>query len=504
MDFGLGIPPLLSATTDSEGRYKLSNVAAGAYVLLAHAPAYVVQTSERRRRDNSGKGLNVAENDNLENVDITMTRGGVVTGKVTDEDGRPVVAESVTIFRLDQQGKRIVTAAFDAFGREETDDQGVYRIFGIEAGRYLVAAGSSPEEINTRMGAFYRRTFHPDTTDESKAKVIDIKPGGENENVDIRIARPTKGYAASGRVIDAETGRPVPGVMIHYGILKETRTSTSASFNLVNWPTNSAGEFRLEGLSPNSYKVGVANLEKSDFYSDQVDFEIVSGDVTGLEVKLSRGASISGVAVVEGSRDPAIIGALSKIELRFVGSVSKTMGDGLFDRTGAINADGTFKISPVRPGKKRIIADTYRAAKELSFIRMEHNGVEVKDLDIAAGDQVSGVRLVFGYGTAVIAGRVEIKGGMLPQTAILNVSADREGGAPEDLKFGKGAKVDERKQFVIDGLSQGTYKVWLRAFDTATGEPIKIPSTEQTVTIAGNARHEITLVLDLAKKEDDK
>src|SRR5499426_2944233 len=505
MDFGLGIPPLLSATTDSEGRYKLSNVIAGPYVLLTHAPAYVVQTSERRRRNNSGKALNVAENDNLENVDITMTRGGVVTGKVTDEDGRPVIAESVTIFRLDQQGKRIATDAFDAFGREETDDQGVYRIFGIEAGRYLVAAGSSPEEINTRMGAFYRRTFHPDTTDESKAKVIEIKPGGENEDVDIRIARPTKGYTASGRVIDAESGRPVPGVMIHYGILKETRSSTSANFNLVNWPTNSAGEFRLEGLSPNSYKVGVANLENSDFYSDQVDFEIVSGDVTGLEVKLSRGASISGVAVVEGSRDPAISAALSKIELRVVGGDSKTkMGDGLFDRTGAINADGTFKISPVRPGKKRIIADTYRATKELSFIRMEHNGVEVKDLDIAAGDQVSGLRLVFGYGTAVIAGRVEIKGGMLPQTAILNVSADRDGGAPDDLKFGKGAKVDERKQFVIEGLAQGTYRVRLHVYDTATGAPIKVPSTEQTVTIAGNARHEITLVLDLTKKEDDK
>src|SRR5215510_13867687 len=128
--FGLGIPPLLSATTDSEGRYKLSNVAGGGYVLIAHAPAYVIQ-GDRRRRDNSGKALNVAENDNLENVDITMTRGGVVTGKITDEDGRPVIAESVTIFRLDQQGKRIETDAFDPFGREETDDQGVYRIFGI-------------------------------------------------------------------------------------------------------------------------------------------------------------------------------------------------------------------------------------------------------------------------------------------------------------------------------------------------------------------------------------
>jgi putative ABC transport system permease protein len=327
----------------------------------------------------------------------------------------------------------------------------------------------------------------------------------DNENVDIRIARPTKGYAASGRVIDAETGKPVPGVMIHYGILKETGRGISVSFNLVNWPTNSAGEFRLEGLMPNNYKVGLANLEKSDFYSDQVDFEIVSGDVTGLEIKLSRGASISGVAVVEGSRDPAIVGALSKVELRVVGGDSKTtMADGLFDRTGAINADGTFKISPVRPGKKRIIADGYRAAKELSFIRMEHNGGEVRDLDIAAGDQVSGVRLVFGYGTAVIAGRVEIKGGVLPQTAILNVSADRDGGAPENPKFGKGARVDERKQFVIEGLAQGTYKVRLHAYDTATGEPIKVPSTEQTVTIAGNARHEITLVLDLTKKEDDK
>jgi protocatechuate 3,4-dioxygenase beta subunit len=504
MDFGLGIPPLPAATTDAEGRYKLSNVAAGGYVLLAHAPAYVIQ-GERRRRNNSGKGLNVAENDNLENVDIAMTRGGVVTGKVTDEDGRPVIAESVTIFRLDQQGKRIETGAFEPFGREETDDRGIYRIFGIEAGPYLVAAGSSPEEINTRMGAFYRRTFHPDATDESKAKVIEIKPGGENENVDIRIARPTKGYVASGRVIDAETGRPVPGVMIHYGILKETRGSTSASFNLVNWPTNSAGEFRLEGLSPNDYKVGVANLEKTDFYSDQVNFEIVSGDVTGLEIKLSRGASISGVAVVEGSRDPAILGALSKIELQVVaGDSNTTMGEGLFDRTGAINADGTFKISPVRPGKKRIIAYTYRAAKELSFIGMEHNGVEVKDLDIAAGDQVSGVRLVFAYGTAVIAGRVEIKGGMLPQTAILDVIAFRDGSSQDNSRLAKGSKLDERKLFVIEGLSQGVYKVRLRAFDPATGESIKVPSTEQTVTIAGNARHEITLVLDLTKKEDDK
>jgi len=503
IQLGVGIPPILTATTDAEGRYKFSDVAAGGYIVSVHAPAYALQV-ERRRRSDAGKGLNVSENDNLENVDLTMTRGGVVTGKVTDEDGRPVIAESVTVFRLDQQGKRIQTNAFEPFGREETDDQGIYRIFGIEAGHYLVAAGSSPEEINTRMGGFYRRTFHPDTTDESKAKVIEIKPGGEIENVNIRIARPTRGYAASGRVIDAETGKPVPGVLIQYGIMKETRSTTSIGFELVNWPTNSAGEFRLEGLSPNSYKVGVANLDKTGFYSDQVDFEIVSGDVTGLELKLSRGASISGVAVVEGESDPAILGALSKIQLRAVGDSKRRVEDELFSGTASINPDGTFKISNVRPGRKRLSADTYMAPKGISLVRMEHNGAEVEQLDVAAGEQVSGVRLVFAYGAGVIAGRVEIRGGALPQTAVLNVIAVRDGSASDDLKNAKGARIDERKQFVIDGLAQGAYKVRLYAYDSATGEPIKVPSAEQTVAIAGNARHEITLVLDLTRKEDDK
>ncbi len=503
IDLGIGIPPILTAMTDAEGRYKFSDVAADVYLLTVHAPAYVIQV-ERRRRDDSGKVLNVAENDNLENIDLTMTRGGVVTGKVTDEDGRPVIAESVTIFRLDQEAKRIATDAFEPFGREETDDQGVYRIFGIEAGRYLVAAGSSPEEINTRMGGFYRRTFHPDTTDESKAKVIEIKPGGESENVDIRIARSTRGYAASGRVIDAETGKPTPGVMIQYGILKETARGSSVSFRLIDWPTNSAGEFRLEGLSPNSYKVGAANLEKSDFYADQVDFEIVSGDVTGLEIKLSRGASISGVAVIEGERGPALLGALSKIQLQAVDDAKRKMGDELFNGTGTINTNGTFKISNVRPGRKRIRADTYMASKDLSFIRMEHNGAEVTQLDIGAGEQLSGVRLVFAYGAGVIAGRVEIKGGALPQNAMLNVIAARDGGLPDDYKEAKGARVDDRKQFVIDGLAQGSYKVHLRAVDPSTGEQIKVPSVEQTVAIAGNSRHEITLILDLTRKEGDK
>src|SRR5262249_26270267 len=152
------------------------------------------------------------------------------------------------------------------------------------AGRYMIAAGSSSEDSNFRMVASssYKRTYYPDTTDESKATVIEIKPGGEVENIDIRIARATKGYSASGRVIEAETGKPVPGVMIGYNVVKET----AAGFNMsmANSATNSAGEFRLEGLSPNSYRVFVMNVGASDLYASDLNFKITGGDVVGLEI----------------------------------------------------------------------------------------------------------------------------------------------------------------------------------------------------------------------------
>src|SRR5262249_9152839 len=189
IQLGVGIPPILTATTDAEGRYKFSDVAAGGYIVSVHAPAYALQV-ERRRRSDAGKGLNVSENDNLENVDLTMTRGGVVTGKVTDEDGRPVIAESVTVFRLDQQGKRIQTNAFEPFGREETDDQGIYRIFGIEAGHYLVAAGASPGKKKKRKGGFFTGAIYPPTTRQTKNKEIEKKTGGEIQKMRIKKAPP--------------------------------------------------------------------------------------------------------------------------------------------------------------------------------------------------------------------------------------------------------------------------------------------------------------------------
>jgi len=492
--------PATIVTTDTDGRYWVTNLAAGLYLISVHAPAYVIE-GESRLSYEYGKTVNVSEGEEIEDVDFSLTRGGVITGKVTDEYGKPVIAEGVGAFRLDKQGKRDNSTAGEML-RWQTDDRGIYRIFGLEPGRYIVGVGASSEDALRPIGnrGSYKRTYHPDAVDELKATIIEVEPGGEAENVDIKLSRATKSYTASGRVIDAETAKPLPGVMIGCDIAK----AAGASFGMGNAMTNSTGEFRIEGLSPNTYSAYVFNPGQSDLYSDRVNFEIGNGDVDGLEIKMIRGASISGVAVVEGARDPAILAQVSKIPLRAEGASQDNVrlmlmaGGG----TGTINSDGTFRIGGIRPGKTRIVAPISSEPKGFMFTRVERNGVEVNEFDVAQGEQITGVRLVFTYGTSVLAGRVEIKGGALPPNVQMTVRVVREGASPEEWWFAKQANVDMRGQFSIEGLSQGNYKVHLMIFTPGSDSQPNFPKVEQAVGISDNAQRVITLLLDLTTGGD--
>lgn len=492
-----------TATTDTEGRYRIINLPAGSMRVSAFAPALV--TPGERNAFNPGKTVNLAEGESAENVDFVMARGGVITGKITDEDGRLVVEEAVTAHKLDQNGKRAANSG-PAFSQWQTDDRGVYRIYGLEPGRYLVSAGASSDDGMMRIGrsgGTYERTFHPEAIEEARAKIVEVTAGGEAENVDIKIARASKGYAATGRVIDADTDKPIAGVMIGYGIIKD-RTS---SFGMGSSATNSQGEFRLEGLSQNSYTAYAVMVGgESDSYSDSVAFEVTGGDVSGLEIKMHRGSSISGTAIVENVKDPAILANLSKVRLR-VQSMGGERGLPIMgSNMGQITSSGTFKLSGLRPGKSRLSVDTFNLPKGFSLLRMERDGAEVKDMELVAGEAVTGVRLIFTYGNGSIFGRVEIKGGTLPPGARMSVNLRRDGedaGNSPPLKF---AEADSRGQFLIEGLTAGNYKVTVNVFMADFDSSRKLPKAEQIVTVAGDGRQDVSMVLDMTpqQKENDK
>lgn len=84
-----------NAKTDENGRFRFTGVAAGSYFIAALAPGF--SSSSDNGFGPRNKGVNVSEGENVEGVEIELKRGGVITGRVTDAQGRPLTDEAIEL-----------------------------------------------------------------------------------------------------------------------------------------------------------------------------------------------------------------------------------------------------------------------------------------------------------------------------------------------------------------------------------------------------------------------
>src|SRR5262245_31648819 len=143
------------AMTDENGRFLFTNVAAGSYEIFAVAPGYV----------SAFEMHSVADGVKVKNVDLKIKRGGVIAGRIRDSQGRPVIEETITLKKLDKPQSYSSYNPNDGMNR--TDDRGVYRIYGLPEGRYLVSVGyASHAQSKTSGSALYPRVYYPKATSE--------------------------------------------------------------------------------------------------------------------------------------------------------------------------------------------------------------------------------------------------------------------------------------------------------------------------------------------------
>ena len=476
------------ATTDQDGVYRITNVAPGTYEVTPAAAAYVVADTNPSR----GKNVVVGEGEDVEDINFAMVRGGVITGKVTNADGRPLIQQSVFLYRagdFTQTQLRQISPA----GNTATDDRGVYRFFGLAAGSYKVASGRG-DELSTFTFIpghnNYRQVFHPDVTDQAKAAIIEVREASEAANVDITLGRAVRTFSVSGRIVIGESGEPAAN--FRFGL---QRTSGDR-FEIVDGggSSNSRGDFAVDGLMPGRYSMYVLNQNQiTDLRADGTVFEIVDQDVNGITIKLTKGASVSGTIVLENEDKRAFAKLL---EMKLTGYISALPGAPMIPQAfiSPIGPDGSFRLTGLPPGTVNLnLHDRTGFGEPKGFMvsRLENSGVTIRGLEVKDGDQLTGVRVYVTYGTATIRGTVNLDRSQAPEGSRMFARLAKVG---PPMTMIASAMVDARGHFVFEGIPAGVYEVAVTL--AAPGQRMRPQAAKQQITVQDGAATDVSLTIE--------
>lgn len=489
-DFGQPSVPSLKDVTDLDGNYQITDIPAGTYQVLPLSPGYAV--SDVTSFSGPGKALILTEGERASNVDFSLTRGAVITGKVTHADGRPVIEESIYLVGADQNNQG--GPRYGAVSSSQTDDRGIYRMFGLRAGRYKVCVGA-PEEgfVPNRNRPTFQRVFYPSVSEFDEAKVVEVGEGSEATNIDITVGQTTKGFAVSGSIVDGERNQPILSMRVGLQKIAEGNYAPFVGTAM----TNERGEFRMENVSPGKYSVFVMPQPNSDTQIDPVRLEIVDQDVTGLTLKTSKGAVVSGTVVIEGNPDKKLYERLAKLRLYAYVRGEQGTASMAGSRTTTIGPDGSFRLGGLLPGAAVFnLPSDPRSPSGFVISRIERDGViqPRSGMEIKALEEVAGIKILVVYGTGTIRGSVKWDNELPPEGARLMVRLSR----PADNSFSiRPEEVDARGRFVFQGVPAGDYEITLSSIVRVSSGS---PSVRQPVTVTDGAATEVELVVNTGAK----
>ncbi len=344
----------LTATTDSEGRFRSSSLDSGLYVVSAAVPGFT--SSELPADVNEFRYYRPGDS-----VNITLVKGGVITGTVRDVNGAAVVAVTVRATRVrDSMGRGGTNRFSGSVPERMTDDRGVYRIYGLPPGTYVVSAGSSQRYyggISTYEADV--PTFFPSSTRDTAAEVP-VRSGEETTAIDIRY-RGERGRTVSGTV----TGFIDPGR--NTGVPIMLRQASGGGFESSTFViAGTKPGFSFSGVSDGEYELMAQQWGGANDSVASIPRRItVKGtDVTGVELALVPLASITGRVTLEAApKEPcAEEGRAATLletpinarrdEKNLSEALSRTA---FFSASGSVPDDkGDFSIRNLMPGGYRI------------------------------------------------------------------------------------------------------------------------------------------------------
>lgn len=219
-------PRPLMVRAGNTGHFVFPAVPNGLYLLTARRDGYFPAGYGQRRPNGQGTPILVTPDSDLF-TELKMHRMGAITGRVLDENGIGMPGVKVIAYSA--------RLPLRSTGHAESDDRGVYRIYGLNAGKYWIrTAAATLDDGSGRLP-----TFGWDAREVREAKVYEVKADTEAIEANVR-PEPGTLFRLRGKVL-CEQGP----IMIT--ISSETgRQSKSTGCNAL---------YEFDGLAPGKYEI---------------------------------------------------------------------------------------------------------------------------------------------------------------------------------------------------------------------------------------------------------
>jgi protocatechuate 3,4-dioxygenase beta subunit/5-hydroxyisourate hydrolase-like protein (transthyretin family) len=447
------------ATSESDGTFSVAGLAPGNYRVSAAATEQGFIFDHKR-----APVINVDEGEHVEDLILSVSPGGSVTGTVRDEEGNPVAdAEIMAVYGVSD---------FQDFGEffsdrlwETTDTDGTYAIRAIQLGANIHITAEHGDLAVARS-----ESIHIDDPDHPV--VVDLVM--------------TRGSSVFGMVVDRD-GKPAASVAV---LLSAPGAFVYDPSSLKVEQSGDDGTFTISHVSP-----GLYTLEAED---TSIEVEVLEGqDITGLKLAVDAEpkpeAVLEGIVLgLDGAPASGVTVALKSLFMEY--TVEETVtGD-----------DGTFTLTDV--SELSVMEEAVEEDNESVFIpNMYELRARSEDAIAIERDVRLGTRLTLRLRQAVhVSGVVLTATGepasRCPVTLKREDSDENDGGAGMfrvlgtqfGAMFGEdgGVATDESGQFTFKNVDPGTYTV--EAISKTQGAGLS-----QSFTVTETAGHDnITVRLE--------
>ena len=384
-------------TTDADGRFELKDLPAGRWTITATKGGFVSQQFGQRHPFESVEPIDLAEGQRF-SANFALSRGSVITGRVSDEFGDPITGARVQVLRSQvQQGRRRLTPTGNG---AQTDDTGAFRLFGLAPGDYYVAASlqAAPADSSDNPVS-YAPTYYPGTGNVADAQRITLTLGAESPGINF-VLQPVRAVRVSGTVVDS-SGAATQAVLN----LTAAGFGSEGGLQMGN-PTRVLpdGSFTVLNVVPGDYVLTATGRPGNNNATPEVasmTLSVGNEDLAGVSVAMSKGGSIRGTVIADNNSKVQTTNIQVSVQ-----PLRQTPG-GFLPRTQVTSA-GTFELNGLI-GAQVLRVDRLPEGWIVKSIRA--NGQDITDTALEfRGSESASVQVVLTNRISEVSGTVKANG----------------------------------------------------------------------------------------------